>query len=163
MKANLKPFDLQAALRGEPVMLRDGSKAFVRHHETEAVVLEGWQLWGVVICKGNSSSMVTWTKSGGYNMDGDESGLDIIGMYPKTRIINGFEVPAPETEELKEGNSYFYPDIFSEEFYGKDSWGRNNYSDNLSLKRGLVFLTKEGAIANAKAMLGIDPYEEGEE
>lgn len=161
MKANLKPFDLLAALNGEPVMLRNDSKAFVRHHETEVVVVEGWQLWGVVI--GNSSSMVTWTKSGGYNMDGDESGLDIIGMFPKTRIINGFEVPAPETEEPKEGNSYFYPEIFSEEFYDEDRWSNDFYCDKLSLKRGLVFLTKEDAIANAKAMLGIDPYGEASE
>lgn len=38
MNNKLKPFDLQAALRGEPVMLRNGEMAYVRHHETELPV-----------------------------------------------------------------------------------------------------------------------------
>lgn len=41
----IKPFDLQAALNGEPVMLRGGTKAYVRHCETEFNIpypLMGW-------------------------------------------------------------------------------------------------------------------------
>lgn len=157
---NLIPFNLEVALKGEPVMLRNDSKAFVRHHETEVVVVEGWQLWGVVI--GNSSSMVTWTKSGGYNMNGDESGLDIIGMYPKTRIINGFEVPAPETKEPECGVQFYMAAPNFILFHSSYTWDFHELN-KIWLNRGLLFLDKEDAIANAKAMLGIDPYEEGKE
>ena len=31
----MKPFNLEAALAGEPVKLRSGAKAYIRHHETE--------------------------------------------------------------------------------------------------------------------------------
>ena len=40
----LKPFDLQAALKGEAVMLRNGDKAYIRHHETEMPVLRSWEV-----------------------------------------------------------------------------------------------------------------------
>ena len=87
---------------------------------------------------------------------------EIIVMWHKTRIINGFEVPAPERIEPKVGDLYFSPGTLFEEFYKKDWWARGSY-ESLLLKRGLVFLNEEDAIANAKAMLGIDPYKESEE
>lgn len=161
MNNNLKPFSLQAALNGEPVMLRDGSKAYVRHHETEEAVADSWRLWGVITAEAGSASGVTWwTKEGRFTGDVDGS-QDIIGMWPKTRIINGFEVPAPETKEPKIGDWLFVSSFFFDELYDEGRWSGDSY-DLLILKRGLVFLSKEDAIANAKAMLGINPYEDDE-
>ena len=40
--------------------------------------------------------------------DGEDGLLDIIGMWPKTRIINGFEVPAPETQDPEEGTTTIF-------------------------------------------------------
>lgn len=152
---NLKPFDLEAALKGEPVMLRGGSKAFVRHHETELSTATDEALIGYH----EHIGVWSWSPDGESHFDQDESKYDIIGMWPKTRIINGFEVPAPETESLKVGDWYFCPKILCDEFCEGERWGGSSY-DLRALNRGLVFLNKKDAIANAKAMLGIDPYEE---
>lgn len=159
---NLKPFDLEAALSGEPVMLRDGSKAYVRHHETEEAVADSWRLWGVIAAEEGSASGVTWwTKEGRFTGDVGDS-QDIIGMWPKTRTVNGFEVPAPEAEVLNVGSLYFIACTRHMGFYDTHKWFDEKI-DKRYMERGLVFLTKDDAIANAKAMLGINPYKESEE
>jgi hypothetical protein len=77
----------------------------------------------------------------------------------KTRIINGFTVPAPETEAPELGANIFVPFITNNIFFSNYPWEAKNW-DYLCLNRGLVFLTREAAVANAKAMLGIDPSKE---
>lgn len=154
---NLKPLDLEAALKGEPVMLRDGTKAFIRHRETEFNI--PYPLIGVV-CKGQRR-VFSWTLEGLHVTD-CQAGYDIIGMWPKTRIINGFEVPEPVREEPKMGDSYFRASFLSEDFHEKYHWIMDSYDFRL-LERGLVFLNAEYAIATAKAILGINPYEDSEE
>lgn len=80
-------------------------------------------------------------------------------IKPATRTINGFEVPAPVRDGLSMANAtYCVPVINEEELYGVYDWDDDGI-DERYLTRGLVFLTKEAAIANAKAMLGIDPKE----
>ena len=159
---NLKPFDLQAALKGEAVMLRGGCKAFVRHHETEQPIVLSLQLWGVKVEKNGGVELLTWSQSGDY-LESGRTSADIIGMWPKTRAINGFKVPAPETEGLNEREAYYTPVFNNNCFYREEKWAKDSLFDLLLLKRGIVFLNAEDAIANAKAMLGIDPYEEAEE
>lgn len=151
---NLKPFDLQAALSGKAVMLRGGEKAFVRHHETELDTPEGHRLLGYIDC----GEMVTWCENGDYLTGVATYAADIIGMHPETRAINGFEVPAPETQEPSLGSRYYLADTRLIGFCSEECWGDENI-DKIWLERGLVFLNKEDAIASAKAMLGIDPYE----
>jgi len=157
----LKPFDLQAALNGEPVMLRNGDKAYIRHYETELPVLRSWEVWGIRIYKG-SVDLMNWAHDGRYYLDGEDGLLDIIGMWPKTRIINGFEVPVPEERAPALRSWYLTVDFSEREMILYSLWN-NGLIDAAMLKRGLVFLTKEDAIANAKAMLGIDPYAETDE
>lgn len=82
MNKSLKPFDLQTALKGEPVMLRNGMKAFVRHHETELDVATQSSLIGFFLCKDERISPYAWNQHGKYRVEW-ESDLDIIGMYPK--------------------------------------------------------------------------------
>jgi hypothetical protein len=82
-------------------------------------------------------------------------------IKPKTHIVNRFEVPLGDTEfEIYE--KYFYPaldlvDIVDWHRFGNDS------IDRLFISLGIAFKTKEAAIANAKATLGIDPYGEDSE
>lgn len=147
----LKPFNLQDALTGKAVMLCDGTKAYVRHHETKVVTDIDKVLFGY----SNDGVILTWSVSGQY-LAGLKSPKDILGMYPETRIINGFEVPAPETEAPEDGDRYYAADIGSRRFYEVYTWEGDNI-DFRVLKRGLVFLRKVDAIATAKAMLGIDP------
>lgn len=157
---NLKPFDLKAALNGEPVMLRDGSKAYVRHQETETFIIGNFNLAGI---KEGHQTYLTWTPEGNYDTHRNE--YDIMSMYPKTRIINGFEVPAPEEVEPAKGSAYYIPILHNINYYSANQWiGGAMEEIEQRLHRDLVFLSKEDAIATAKAMLGIDPYsEEGDE
>lgn len=147
----LKPFDLDSALRGEPVMLRDGSKAFVRHHETELPTEENMRLVGFTA----DGIRLGWCANGSYYATRSTAGddIDIIGMWPKTRIINGFEVPAPDTETPALGSKYFIASNIHKNFFNENTWYDYEF-DKICLERGLVFLNKEDAIANAKAMLG---------
>lgn len=154
---NLKPFDLQDALSGKAVMLRDGTKAYVRHHETELPVINHSRLTGFLM----DGSQLRWCENGHYYGEDKLSDYDIIGMYPETRVINGFEVPAPETHEPKFREEYFIPSILNSELYERIQW-HDLKCEHLWLKRGLVFLNKDDAIATAKAMLGIDPHSETE-
>lgn len=154
---NLKPFDLQAALSGKAVMLRNGDKAYVRYHETELTVEEDIRLAGFTA----DGSRRAWCENGDYYISDRLCDDDIIGMYPETRVINGFEVPAPETEELEYGTSYYLASLEGRHFLSRVTWD-DHEMDRLWLKRGLAFLNKEDAIATAKAMLGIDPYSETE-
>lgn len=70
--------------------------------------------------------------------------------------VNGFVVPAPQTAEIQNGVRYWVPSPASDSWTFRDNW--SSYPEDLRrLERGLVFLEEEHAIANAKAMVGIDP------
>lgn len=150
---NLKPFDLQAALSGKPVMLRDGTKAFVRCHETELPVDDSECLMGCT----QSGCWMSWCESGHYYDPDNTDTEDIIGMYPETRIINGFAVPIPVQESLASHTTYYYPVLHSVDYFNIDEWYDDEMWHERFLERGLIFLCEEDAIANAKAMMGIDP------
>jgi hypothetical protein len=81
-----------------------------------------------------------------------------ITRKPKTRIINGFTVPAPETEAPAQDAFYFMPALNIFEWLPVAIKWTNDSYDRVMLQRGVVHLTREAAIANAKAMCGIDPY-----
>lgn len=154
---NLKPFNLPEALAGKAVMLRDGRKAYVRHHETEVLVEEDMRLTGLLL----DGIWMAWCESGHFYGPDKTNSHDIIGMYPETRIINGFEVPAPETEPLTYDTRYYVPLPADVEFYDVWHWTGSDF-DLLLLERGLIFLSGKDAIATTQAMLGIDPYSETE-
>lgn len=74
------------------------------------------------------------------------------------RTINGFEVPAQEAEIIIDRNTiYCIPDFVADNLY---IYREGRYLPKEAVSRGIVFDNKEAAIANAKAMLGIDPYKE---
>lgn len=147
---NLKPFNLQAALSGKAVMLRDGTKAYVRHHETEFHVADN-----MLVGYDTDGFCLAWCENGYYYAANEPSDSDIIGMHPETRVINGFEVPAPETVPLDEGANYYLANPLTRTFYSSERW-QNTAADRRWLERGLVHLSVEGAVATAKAMPGID-------
>lgn len=77
---------------------------------------------------------------------------------PKTIKIGEFDVPAPETERLVKGTVYYYPSLTTEANYASTRastrWDNDDFDQRL-LKRGLVHLTKEAAIAHTKALLSL--------
>jgi hypothetical protein len=79
-----------------------------------------------------------------------------VKLTPRTHVINGFTVPAPVGGDLGGVQGCWLTDITCPEWaYGVCWVGDNQQTDWLN--RGLIHLRKEAAIANAKAMLGIDP------
>lgn len=139
----MKPFNLDQALAGKPVLLRNGEKAHVKfvtpgHHR---------QIVGYALIKGRYEVMI-WNADGGAFLNED----DIIGMYTETIRIGNINVPAPETEPPTEDTLYYFPLLTFEEKYGCDDW-TNSKADNRLLKLGLVHLTEKGAVAHAKALL----------
>lgn len=152
----LKPFNLQKALSGKAVKLRNGEKAYVRHYESELPVSDSQELFGYRA----NGKRITWGLKGNFFPDSSESSLDIMGMYLETHFINGYEVPAPEASPPGLGMACYVPSILSAYLYEKVIYGRVEDTLERWLSRGLVFLDKEDAIATAKAMLGIHPYSE---
>ena len=75
-----KSFDLQKALRGEPVVLRNGEKAYVRHMEQDvksAHPLSGYTYKGAAL---------NWTESGRY-YESTDSVADIVGMWVEPPVF----------------------------------------------------------------------------
>lgn len=75
-----------------------------------------------------------------------------IRLAPRTIIVNGVEVPAPEKDALKHGQKYCIPAFGTELMHAEYEWCGDS-ADFEYLKNGLVYLTAEDAIARAKAML----------
>lgn len=149
----MKPFNLEEALTGKSVLLRNGDEAYIRHFEPELMVIEESRVVGY----SEGGLLLSWSPEGRYNPELRElHHWDIVGMYPEIRLINGFEVPAPETEELKYDTRYYIASLEARHFYNCATWDDHDM-DKLWLERGLVFLCAKDAVANTKAMLGIDP------
>lgn len=147
-KTDLIPFDLEKALAGDQVVTRDGREVSqVTLFECE----EQFPIRAVI-----NGEIEAFTKTGEYFATGESYDLDLF-MKPKTRIINGFEVPAPETKAPDYGTKYYFPLLGGDDFFEWRFW-EGDAVDNRILSRNILFLTKEAAIENSKAMLGIDPY-----
>lgn len=59
------------------------------------------------------------------------------------------------TDDIEMCDHYFVPDIMGKNLYAEAIWFNDDEDKNMK-KRGLVYKTKEEAIARAKEMLGID-------
>ena len=71
---------------------------------------------------------------------------------PRTININGHEVPEPVRGPLKDGEDYYFPDLFEAEMSISTYWNGDN-SDYRLLKHGLIHITKDAAVAHAEALL----------
>lgn len=102
-----------------------------------------------------------------YHINGwcDESYSDALGkvvagtvdperfrLAPRTIIVNGVEVPAPEKEAPEYGADYFIPMTTCPMGYAKMVW-TGDVDNVYALQEDLLYLNKEDAIARAKAML----------
>lgn len=87
----MKPFDLEKALAGAPVQLRNGSKAYVlydiRNYFNDTTCTK--TLFGIRSEHNNSErfyGLVSWLTNGNFYSDGDESHYDIIGMWEEPKL-----------------------------------------------------------------------------
>ena len=81
---------------------------------------------------------------------------ELFTLAPRTHTVNSFVVPAPMDVEPEEGAKYWIPAMPVNEWTVVNMWPDESF-DLLCLKRGLIHLTEAAAVANAKAMCGIDP------
>ena len=86
-----------------------------------------------------------------YKLDGE------FRIAPRTHTLNGYDVPAPETEAPESGAVYYGLHVLGDDGVEDYEWEGDKHDKN-ALRHGL-WLSKEDAIANAKAMRGEDPYE----
>lgn len=148
----MKPFDLDAALAGEPVVLRDGRKGFVKFR-LPGVDDGSWSMSGYRIEKDDSKAITNWRRNG--TMYSVPSEADIIGMWEdqlEIVRIGNFEFPKPEVVPLKHGEEYFAADVRYAPDICSYTW-EGDSGDRVMLENRVIHKTKEAAILHAKALI----------
>ena len=135
----MKEFNLDAALNGEPVKLRNGRKAVVQLDLTEvgANLLTEYPLRGYVLeTKGIDPTY--WTKEGKYIFDKGDHINDIVEMWEEPKISIE-DLPKPY--HPKTGDEYKY--IVGTEVFRRISIG-DSFDKSLSMG-GQCYRTEEDA------------------
>ena len=139
----MKKFNLEAALNGEPVKLRNGDKAYVKYNLLEenetfeprdtAYPLIGYRLEGV------NCSTTSWSLTG-KSVHWATMKYDIVGMWEEPKISIE-DLPKPFTPE--ETQHYYY--INGGYIECEDEYASKNDFDSKAAKRGNCFRTLEDA------------------
>lgn len=141
----MKEFNLDAALNGEPVMLRNGEKAYIKYNlldELEnieardaAFPLIGYRLYG------NYVSTTSWELSG-KSIHWATMKYDIVGMFEETKKQISIE-DLPKPFKPKDGEPFYYSyhgKIYCDHEYSENSSVYRSFSEN-----GQCFRTREDA------------------
>lgn len=141
----MKPFNLQAAMRGEPIVTRDGRKAKFVAYVPE--LADGYKVVAYVELR---RSVISYYADGKYCGDQADD-LDLFMYEPATMELAGIKFPEPLREPLEKGKEYWVPHIV----YGTvmNSTWNGSLGDMKWLKRGLIQATEEGAQRQLKAMI----------
>lgn len=98
----MKAFDLEKALAGEPVKLRNGIKAYIKFDlHKEAIISYNplYQLNGYTVDKDNNFLYIeNWLGNGNFHADGRISNYDIVGMWEEPRPRVQLDLPYPLKE-----------------------------------------------------------------
>ncbi|WP_241951464.1 pyruvate kinase [Pasteurella multocida] len=147
----MKPFDLEKALAGEPVVLRGGCKAYVKFKLPEPYTTKMPLVGYYENALGRSVDML-WFENGHSSDEEDTHILDIYGMWEEPRPTVTLTLPCP-LKTVMVGQKVFYLDLNKQReqvcsfLFQKDS----TYHFNL-LKNGGIFLTEKDAQAWLDAM-----------
>lgn len=143
----MKEFNLEAALNGEPVMLRSGNKAYIGHKTPDCYVYKNGEkikfpLNGFIIAVDNKIEVhsMAWNINGRAYKDDVDDVFDIIGMWEEPKISIE-DLPKPF--KPKDGESYFYITGGIVE-YEDDYWDSNKF-DKSSAERGGCYRAREDA------------------
>lgn len=100
----------------------------------------------------------TWAPmSQGYSIAGLMLSESHFALEPRTHTLNGYDVPAPETDAPEYETEYWILNALGDDGVLEYLWASGSDDQN-ALRNGL-WLSKEDAIANAKALRGENPYE----
>lgn len=131
----------------------------LNHNEVLEALLAGKVLRDVV---GKDIIVFKGTNDILYNEDGkplEELYLNGWELAPETIEINGIEVPKPETTAPSCGTRFYIPVLHDvTELYAKLFWNNSKLLHEF-LAKGLIHLSKDNAIAHAKALLSFTSSE----
>lgn len=106
MKTETKPFDLERALKGEPVVLRNGTKAYIRHYEEELDT--SYPLMGCIVGEGKIV-FEQWSEGGRLYGDKGESEYDIVGMWVEPLVFEHWSLLSEDIKYLaKDGDGRWF-------------------------------------------------------
>ena len=143
----MKEFNLDAALNGEPVKLRNGNKAFICYK-----LSDDYKYWdgspinfnicGYILNFNGDIAMLNtaWTTGGKWTIDEIKSDRDIIGMWEEPKISIE-DLPKPFYPN--DGDAYYY--IFCGKIYHVNCYSESNPIDENAAKNGQYFRAKEDA------------------
>lgn len=143
----MKEFNLDAALNGEPVMLRNGKKAYIGHKIPDYYVSDkgreiNFPLHGYIIKAYNIIEVpyMFWNINGRAYKDGIDNVSDIVGMWEEPKI-SVEDLPKPFRP--KYGEPFYYiacGNIYCDYEYSESSPSYRFFSQN-----GQCFRTEEDA------------------
>lgn len=145
MSTTMKPFDLQAALRGGPVVTRDGRRVLQVAYFPDAPGLP-------VLAYVQGSEFVYAYPTNGLLTRGTASRNDLF-MAPTWFTLGGVEVPLPEMVAPAPSTLCWSPDILQRKPVHCYRWHVDDQHHSARLERGLVHLTEEAAELHAKALV----------
>ena len=141
----MKEFNLEAALNGEPVKLRNGKKAIIYYctpaeFKFDENIPDSFPLKGMVFdFEGYlDDPLVAWRCNGSFRCS--EDNWDIVGMWEEQKI--GIE-DLPKPFKPKDGESYYYICGRAIEYVYK--YAEISPFNRLSSENGQCFRTKEDA------------------
>ena len=138
----MKEFNLDAALNGEPVMLRNGEKAYIFKNIQDTHILDFKVDYPLIGMMHNHAPVQTWSLDGRISLVSDYSNGDIIGMWEEPKKQISIE-DLPKPFKPNNGESYFYITGGIVE-YEDDYWDSNKF-DKSSAERGGCYRTREDA------------------
>ena len=136
----MKEFNLDAALNGEPVMLRDGSKAFIFKNIKNTNVLDFKADYPLIGMIHNHAAVQTWSLDGRISLSNDCANGDIVGMWEEPKISIE-DLPKPFKPQATQRYYYIYGGYIGCEDEGR----KNNIFDERAAEKGNCFRTKEDA------------------
>ena len=143
----MKKFDLKAALNGEPVMLRNGEKAYIFKNIQNTHILDFKIDYPLIGMMHNHAPVQTWSLDGRISLVSDYSNGDIIGMWEEPKKQISIE-DLPKPFKPKFGERFYY-------VYGcrieNLILNINSYDEEL-IESGNCFRTREDAQAWLDAM-----------
>ena len=140
----MKKFDLKAALNGEPVMLRNGDKAFIFKNVKNMHVLDFEVDYPLIGMIHNHAVVQTWSIDGRTSLANDCADRDIVGMFEEPKI-SAENLPKPF--KPKKGEIYYYIHPHETNFYldVHETTANNCRFDEILSDTGNCFRTREDA------------------
>lgn len=141
----MKPFDLEAAKKGDPIVTREGKAMKFIAYVPEALP------YLKIVCLTDKGVFTFYQETGRIYHEDLEHPADLFMAPPPMRSINGYEYPEPIKEPLdpepikeplEQGQTFFIVDIYSDQRYVECHWSGSDYH-NRAIERGLAHLTKK--------------------